>query len=607
MSLNDVNINYQVKAQTIKTIQTSDFQTLKQAIIDRKPLGAVISAIESNLAAELVADKEAFKLSATEAACKAQIQQDAVSESRDAQEEITDKELKQRLTAERSELAAEVASLSQNVNTREKLLLPAEAVLSAATMSKASVDRQIQDIRMRREAILRRYPTVVYPQVHTHADAHIHVHSQAPVVHAIYHTPEDSAELLQLAGLESGLMLQQQQLATQISLQEAMVSSDRASLKSIQSEKQEKESQLNNLKWKLNTEIPHRATQRTQRVAERAARAQARLNDDPSLLQLSTENRQRLAYDIRVRNDELNNKKASLLSSANNSSYPVFMEQLKLKLNSPMNLAINGSEVDALGKVSSLLETYLAMEEQESKLANIKGSLDTKLANQRSRLQEAQSTYQRYYNSNPQLSEQNAQLTADNFELRDQANAYRDSANQQFTFSGGSALLALGGGLLVGLMFMNPLLFIVPGLFALAAVGTLIAAIVFKYKEWSSLQRVETNEHQIDANSQQVEQQTGDMNIIYYQTIPTLQKEIAQLQQSVQGAENELENHRKLMRLHMSKMEGTTAVQVSPVGIYSASLVPPSAAVDGPVTSYTTPTPSAPPMDDIPVTSLQWN
>lgn len=595
MSLNDISIQDLVKQQTIKTIQSANFAVLKKALVDRNPLPAVVNAIDSVLADEIKKDKEQYKVSATQSACQEQIKHDVAEENNDAQQDKNDSRLTQEFISAQFRLNIEVTTLAGVLLSHTQQFNSANAQLISLNSSLNEIQRKLNTISSTRDSIYRRYPVVRSGHVHHHSDTNTHHHGhpgqQPPQV---VYSPMDSNELSRLSTLESQLISERLSYTTQLKTQEAIVAAQKSAVTDVQKQHSKKQAELDGVIQELSTHIPNRKTARSQRAIDRVARNNARLDKDPDLMQLSAENGRKLQSNINNFNLRLASDRDVLMKTVNSSSYNVFREQLLLQLDEPSNLSLSSLEIEALQKIAAQLKKYVEMEKQADGLQGVAGSLQSMLRQKRQELQTAQDNYGRFQQNNPQLLIQNEQLQSQNNTLKGNAAINRTTANRLFIGVGSTGGAALISGLVVLLMLLNPLFFIAPGVFALAAAGTLIAALVFKYKENANLHQIQANGRQIATNSQQVNKQTAEMTTLNAQ-IPALREEISHSANGLEQANKELRDHRARMSNFMRSITEVEAVpaRVSQVGVFSDSIVPiPVTGANNPDESHSLPTTS---------------
>lgn len=596
MSLYEINISDVVKAQTIETLKASSYSSLKQTILDRKPLSSIINTIDTLLAQQTALDKDRFKLAAIDEACRKQQTDDTAEQQRDAKEESTDITSKSSLSAKLQRLSFEIETLTRNLTSQQARYSAIQSDLSIHQSSKSGIDQQLSSIAAQRNNIVLRY-NVPLNHTHVHGHDHVHAHDQVHVhrnVTSFVYSVLDQAELSRLSMLESQLTAQQQSLSSQILIKLQMSQIERSNLDDINAQKKTKEAEFNKTERQLEIEIPDREIKRKVRERERSDRETARFTNDPNLMQLSSSSRESLEYTIRMHFKTLDGKRNELMDAASTLSYPVFLDQLEQILYSAHELNVTLPEKNALLMTIQCMKEYRKMQEEESRLNHNLIGLQTSLRKQEQSLRNIEEKYQRYYYSNPDLTTKNQLLTQQNSVLEEKARAAKGTANLYFTFSGLGAIGAVGGGLLIGFIFMNPLLFIIPGVFALVAVGTLIAALVYHNRESSNNNQVRENKNTIQNNGKQIEQQTQEMITFYHVTIPQLQSDIGSSQASIEKTQAQLGYHQQQMQFQFSKTERVTPIQQSLSGLfYSPSLPLPSEM------STTTLEASAPPMDPV--------
>lgn len=308
-------------------------------------------------------------------------------------------------------------------------------------------------------------------------------------------------------------------------------------------------------------------------MTELTSRKHARLNDDPDLKQLSWENRLRRNLKIRHFNSQLELIRETSMSIVNSTSYPVFIAQLQLKLDARSDLSLNAAEIDSL-KITMFQTACLAMKWQETQLHQLCSEIRTKQHQQQQRLQTAQESRARYNQSNSELSAKNSKLDLQRILLRQQAVSYSANASQQVIACGVTGSIAFAIGLFVLIMTLNPLFFIIPGVFALAALGTLIAGCVFRFKEEASLEQAKINDRQFRTNNQQINKHTSEIKKIDTEIIPVLQQNMSQSTKDLEQASKNRAKHQKKMHAQRNKANIVKDGQASQGGIFSERVTP---------------------------------
>ena len=96
MALSEINISNVVLLQTNALIASSDYQLLRQNLLELKPIAAVISQVQFILTQHCESDKHAWQKHYTETACLAQIDEDQKAALTDEKEREQDQLLAER-------------------------------------------------------------------------------------------------------------------------------------------------------------------------------------------------------------------------------------------------------------------------------------------------------------------------------------------------------------------------------------------------------------------------------------------------------------------------------------------------------------------------------
>ncbi|KTD34393.1 substrate of the Dot/Icm secretion system [Legionella moravica] len=554
MALSEIIINDVVKYQTNLVISEANFPTLRQYLLERKPLSSVTNEIDTFLNEHFIADKQMVLEQLTYAACESQKKSDAEEVIHDEQEKNSDGLLRTNYVQEVSAVQNRLAQLGTMIYQQNKYSAQLQSQLSEYQINLNQVERSIERLKTERRAIQVRYvvsPALPQPNVHGHPQNGIQVPNLYPVVYSI----QDQLALDGLAREENRLNDELHRLKEVIRLKRSDSFHEGQQLGGLRNEQNQAEARLKYLRQQLDVELPKREQQRHIRNQERLAREQARTTDDPDLMQLSQKNREALTQKITLKIDELNRLKAKLVQSAVNNSYSLFVSQLDEALQGATQLKLGYYERDTLKTITGMMKIYLEMSGQEQTLIKSLGEARSTLQQQQKWLRECTAKLQHYERSNPQLRQSNKKLAEENERLKlnsESAGSSRSNALYVSLFVGASALVSAS---IIGSLVVSPLYFALSGVLALATVISLTVAVVYHFQKSSADNQMARNAKTISTNQDLILKHTREADELREHTLPDLNLSIAESGRLIAEKESELNEHQVAMQHLLAKAQ----------------------------------------------------
>lgn len=554
MALSEIIINDVVKNQTNVVISEANFPTLRQYLLERKPLSSVTNVIDTFLNEHFIADKQMALQQLTDAACESQKKSDAEEVIHDEQEKNSDGLLRTNYVQEVSEVQNRLAQLGTMIYQQNNYSAQLQRQLSEHQINLNRVERSIERIKSERRAIQVRYvvsPAFPQPNVHGHPQNGIQVPNLYPVVYSI----QDQLALDGLAREENRLNDELHGLKEVIRLTRSDSLREGQQLGGLRSEQNQAEARLKYLRQQIDVELPKRDQQRHIRNQERLAREHARKTDDPDLMQLSHKNREALTQKITLKIDELNRLKAKLVQSAANNSYSFFVSQLDEALQGATPLKLGFYERDTLKTITGMMKIYLEMSGQEQTLIKSLGEARNTLQQQQKWLRECTAKLQHYERSNPQLRQSNKELAEENERLKlnsESAGSSRSTALYVSLFVGASALASAS---IIGSLVVSPLYFALSGVLALATVISLTVAVVYHFQKSSADNQMARNTKTISTNQDLILKHSREADELREHTLPDLNLSIAESGRFIDEKEGELDKHQIAMQHLLAKAQ----------------------------------------------------
>ncbi|MBL7481674.1 type IV secretion protein Dot [Legionella bononiensis] len=559
MALSEIIINDVVKYQTNEVISESSYHTLRQYLLERKPLLTVTNAIDSFLNQHYSADKQNVIEQLVQAACDSQKANDAQEARTDEQEKNSDTLLRSNYGQELSSLQSKLTQLETTIYQQNNFSSQLQSQVSEYQINLKQVERSIERVRAERNAIQTRYvvnPGFPQPNVHVHT----HNGPQVPNLYPVLYSMQDQINLDSLLREENRLVDESQRLKELIRLKSTDSAREGYLLGSLNGEKSQTESRLSFIKKQLDVELPKREQQRYIRTQERLARENARNNEDPNLLQLSSKNREILTQKITAKIDELDQLRTKLTKNAVETSYSVYVSQLEEALQGGTDLKLSHYEREALKSITVMMKSYLEMMGQEQTIIKSLDEARNTLKHQQKSLGECTATLQHYVTSNPQLKQTNKDLAEDNRRLKldsESAGTMRSNALYASLFGGASTLISAA---IIGSLVVSPLFFVISGALALATVISLTVAVVYHFQKSATDDRINKNANTISEHEALISKQDTQADNLRTNTIPGLKMSIEESEQTIRRIENQLKEQQFAMKQLFTKAQNVNGV-----------------------------------------------
>ncbi|KTD74644.1 hypothetical protein [Legionella waltersii] len=531
MALSDIKIKDAVVHYTQSIITGSNYELLRQYLLERKPVQAVMESVKKDLHQLCESDKQRFKQEYTVSACETQLISDEQDAFSDQEQYDTETRLTQEYSIQLPELRKQLESLKSTYLLQEKSTQLVQTNLEMYKREESRIETRLSGIRTQKSLLTLQYP---YTQtVHTHFHSHPAVVTTHP--NSSYNwTWSNQLQWNNLCIEESQLLSELQQVRGNISSKKLECRFEETKLSELLEQKTTLERKIDSMQRQLNTEFPQNEKSRQRRKEERAFRASARKTEDPQLNQLSYRNREALSQKISTQNKALDRLKEKLDQEASDMSYSVFLTELELKLESQNTNHLLMNENEALKMILGIMKEYqlLATEEQR---------MQTQLKEENRKLQ----SLQRNLESNTQLAESNQQLTQN-------SESAASARNTSLFIGGTSAVGGVVGAIMVTNMIVDPILFFVPGGLALVAVVSLIVAFVYHIQKSSYDADIDRNNKSMISNETELLDETYKKDNANSPK-PTLQQQIETTQKEIQTQSALLEEHQQAMIRLMQK------------------------------------------------------
>lgn len=570
MALSEIIINDVVQYQTNKIISESNYPTLRQYLLERKPLSILTDAIEEILSSQYDIDKRTIIMELAQLAFDAQRASDTHEARSDDQEKINDSLMNSNYRQELSSIDNRQPQLETRIFQQQNYVNQIRSQISEYKINKDQAYRSIDRIRNERNIINSRYiinPTIPQTNVHVHGatpQTNVHVHGAVPqpTVHVHNATPtavvfsfQDQLTWDNLIREENKLIDERQRLTRLIETKEADLDREEKQLVQLSAEKRQIDNRKKEITRQLETVLPNKEQQRQLRYEERIAREQARETDDPELLQLSTKNRDALKQRITAKIEELDTIRSQLMKNAVDSSYQVFLTQLDEALQGITDLQLSYGEREALKSITQMMNEYFEMEDQEQKIIHSLNEAKSSLKSLQKKLSDNTSQLKEYEASNPQLKITNKGLEEDNIRLKaasESAGSVRNTAIYCSLFGGTSSIASAA---IIGSLLVSPVFFAISGVLALATVISLTVAAVYHYQKSTSDNQVDRNVKTIGENESIIAKNDIKAVELRTTTLPSLQTQIDESGKVISRIDKQLQDHQHAMRQLTTKAQ----------------------------------------------------
>lgn len=596
MALSEIIINDVVLAQTKIAISESDYPTLRQYLLERKPLLPVTNRINSLLSELCSTDKKTSIHHLTQQACISQINSDHQEIASDEQERNNDNALKLNYNKELLSLENRISQLDLKCFHQQNVVNQLSRELNELKLNRSEINRTINRIYNERHLLHSRYlQTSSYPHgnVHRHpnsapfahihhiSNVHVHLHSPTTIVYSF----EDQLTWNRLLLEENGFIEEEQRLTRIIDAKIIDCSKEEINLSQLLNDKKQTNEYCIAKRHQINIDLPNKERNRQIRNQERIARQNAQATNDPTLQQLSYNNHEKLKQQITNKNDELDNKQSQLMGETMASSYSVYISQLELALRKT-DVKVNVNERVSLRMILTKIKTLIEMEKSEQNFIRSLNKEKNNLSILKDNLTQNTNQLNLYATEPPKLIAENESLTAQNKTLTlnsDSAGNLRKKALYLSLFGTSVSLLSAG---LVSLLAISPLFFAIPGVLGLLTLVSLTVALVYHIKKSTSDQQLNQNKDTIFNNESTIVTHGQKGNELNQTIIPTLTVQINNAEQTVAQIEIELKNQQEAMSQLIKEAENVTSTHSGNDTFFRST-------VDN-VSSF--PEPSAPPL-----------
>lgn len=559
MALSEINIGELVQFYTNGAISEANYHVLRQYLLERKPLLTVTTKINEFLSQHSTSDKQIFMSSVTQEACLAQINSDSQEVVSDEQEKASDSSLKSTYKSELRLLDTKLNQLDAKCFIQQKSFDQVRSQHSELKIQLDQVNSALDRVKQERFILNARYPFNINTGYRQNT---VHIHSnglQFPTFYPdsfVSFSLQDQFAWDRMYHEENRLVEECRGLRYKLDLKDSECTREEQNLNRFLQEKTQTERRYSDIKRQIDIDLPNKEQQRQLRSQERIVRENARKKDDPSLQQLSYNNREALQQKIANKNNELDRKQSNLMGKAEETSYTAYVAQLELALAQKDGPKITYYEREALNTILSLMNTYLKMEEREQQIAQSLHGEFSKLHLLKTQLEQNQIQLQKYVTSEPELVEANKKLTAENTQLNlDSDSAGNIRTNALYTSLFGICGSALSAGYLINTFVISPIFIAIPAGLALITLIALTVAVIYHFKQSASDGHIEKNTQIVSDNEATILQQLAKARDLSETTIPSLKAQIAQTEQSILLIEQQLKEQRNIMTQQLGKAQ----------------------------------------------------
>ncbi len=560
MALSEIIINDLVLYQTNAAISESNYHTLRQYLLERKPLLIVTNNINSLLSEYCNADKQALMNSLTQIACEAQRSSDIQEAMRDEEEKNNDDLLKSSYKTELPILEGRMNQLEMKCFHQQRICDQLRSQLREYTVNLGQVNEAIDRVHRERQLVHFRYTYhLPYPQdnVHRHyPDLQFNpIYPTLPPVYSL----QDQLILDRLLNEENRLIMERQRLTYLVDSKDTESTKEERTLDKFLKEKKRAEERYGEIRQQLDIDLPNKEQQRQIRNQERVSREHARNSYDPNLQQLSHKNLETLKQQIATQNHELENKRNQLMDKAVETSYLVYITQLEQALQQTNSPQLSFNEREALKMILTLMKNFLAMGVREQSIIHSLSEEQHNLRKLQKNLLDSNTQLQHYIASEPRLVKENKELAEENGNLTlnsESADNHRTNALYASLFGTASGLLSAG---LISTLVISPLFFAVPGAFALLTVISLTVALVYHFKKFTAEEQIDHNTQTIRENETTILRQLEQANDLSLTTIPQLTTQIEESEKTIVTIEKQLKDQQQAMSQLLSKAENVSS------------------------------------------------
>jgi hypothetical protein len=604
MSLSKVNIDALIQQTTETYIRHSDYNTLRDSCLILSAIPSVTETIGIELHRCLEFDKQDASSQLATAARKKQFQDDADEAQHDLKEAQHDRQ-----TATQSNI--EWASTQTQIRLNELAMRGDEENIHRMRSLISGIEQQIvQHSHQHTEKTSHQHGHQEQSHQHGHQEqshqhghqeqSHQHGHQEQSHQHG--HQEQSHQHGHQEQSHQHGHQEQSHQHGHQesaLEIRKRALSRELSVLQNHLSQKQSVHAQLlshaQDLNLTLTVHLVRKEALRNDRALARSAREQARLGNDPGLIQLSQSSRVTLQQSIVSAHDKLQGKFNQLMKTVNDTSYQTFLTSLEIRLQSLSN--VNFHEKEALTQIIQFMREYLKTKDIESKERIARNAADGVKENLVQELRQQKNLVDRLEKSNPELTSQNIQLTQANQELQatiQERQNYRNKLLKIGLFGIPATGAAIGAGFLAMNMLplmlsLTPLFFTPAALIGLVTLSLLIATLVYTVKNNIDSNQLKQNTETMEQNQTTISEQSGKINSLKQQVLPQLQRQISASEQTVNQYDKHISQLQQQADLQLNNAKKVHVTSASNQAFFGAP--PPYSSISVPDFR-----PSAPPL-----------
>ncbi len=558
MWLSKVDIDLLVDQVTDIYIKNSSYLMLRNSCIHLLSVSFVIDEVKKHLTRILKGDQQESASLITLDACKKQLQLDLDEEKHDAQEAQTDLLLS-------IQLNSKLNQINEQIRMSEAELQQDKENIQHLQLRMRRIEALILDIHKKEEATHHHHSTQetddpLSKTAHTHAHSEAtdqpekttHTHPEASVQHSkTTHTHSDTTHH---GHPETDIEIQKNMLTKQLSELQNNLQYKQFSHKKLLE-------QRNEIRQKIDLELPERAKQRQVRTLARENRAKARSTDDPTLLQLSPVNRNAVKKAIETEDKKLRQKEQQLIQRADERSYQSYLIQLEIYLQSTTHLTY--LENEALKQIIQLMREYLLIKEDEQKTTLKRQAAHLEKEKLVADKHQKEKKIEQYKESNPLLASQNSSLAKENEQLEIAIEDRRNYKNTLLKIGLLFFLLTAGGagtGLAIagGIIAITPLLLAPAAVLAFITLNLFVAALVYTIKNGMDSNQLSKNQITIKNNLTTIAQHNSELISLESEILPNLLSKIREAEHNL----SVLDKHIEGLQQH-AELKLNTAKQVT--------------------------------------------
>ncbi|QMT60502.1 hypothetical protein [Legionella sp. PC997] len=540
MSLAKLNIQDLVERCTSDYIyaHTSDYSALRNPCILPLPVTAVTDAVAMQLVEMLSQDKQTSSSKIILKACKKQQEQDFKENEADHQKEMEDWREEKHLKGQLQEVNEQIRKNKQEIEHHQEQIKHIQVLLQR-------VDEQITIPLPHSEDITHHHShseTETSPHNHTHPkttaqhDSTEHTHPSTKQHAATTHTPispEVHTSPSHLNATQHGhptsqLELQKKELHQTLNSHEIDLRNKKLACEGMIRHQKLIEEKL--------LKLPLKENQRKERALERDYRNQARLYNDPNLLQLSQENRSAVNAAIELEHKKLIQLNEQLLRKAKQISYQIYLNMLENLIDRVIKL--NYPENQALKQIIRFMKDYLETKEIEYVKKGIMDEAQRSKSQLVKKLDEHEKKIEQFKKSNPELASANSALEEENKRLEISIENSRNTRNTlakaglfSLLFTGG----ATGTGLAIegGLIALTSLVFAPAALLAVITLSIFIVALVYAINASIDQNKLDNNKSTIELNCAKIIMQNSEIHDLEAKKIPEVKTKISKADKEI--------------------------------------------------------------------------